>query len=151
MSYGYMVRCSDKARVELSEEEFKAASKAVKTLRKQPDSNTAKGILELYNRICTRSPSAKKLTVKRGRAIKKALDDGYDLQKLFEIVALSDFLCGKNSRNWRAGLDWILEPDNLVKIYEGQYSGTPPSQQPFVNSSINVDEAMEDVMAKYRR
>ncbi|MBQ8171792.1 MAG: hypothetical protein IJZ95_07390 [Oscillospiraceae bacterium] len=149
MCYGYMVRCSDEARVELTEEEFKTASKAVKALRKQPDSATAKGVLELYNRICTRSPSAKKLTAKRCRAIKKALDDGYDLQKLFESVAASDFLCGQNSRNWRAGLDWILEPDNLIKIYEGQYSSRADPRQ-LGNSSLNVKGIMDDIMAKYR-
>ena len=150
MCYGYMVRCSDEARVELTEEEFKTASKAVKMLRRQPDSATAKGILELYNKICTRSPSAKKLTAKRGRAIKRALDDGYDLQKLFEIVAASDFLCGQNSRKWRAGLDWILEPDNLVKIYEGQYSSRAAPGQ-MNNSSLDVNGIMGDVMEKYRR
>jgi len=135
--------------VELSEAEFKAAVKAVKKLRKQPDSETVKQVLDMYNSICTRSPSAKKLTAKRGAAIKNAIDEGYDLKKLFELVAASDFLCGKNSRNWRAGLDWILEPNNLIKIYEGQYSSQSPISQSS-NSSLDVSGIMNDVMSKYR-
>ena len=149
MSYGYMLRCSDEQRVDLSEAEFKAAVKAVKKLRKQPDADTAKQVLDMYNMICTRSPSAKKLTSKRGAAIKNAIDEGYDMKRLFELVAASDFLCGHNSRNWRAGLDWILEPNNLVKIYEGQYSSQAPPMQ-FENSSIDVDSVMNDILSQYR-
>jgi hypothetical protein len=33
----------------------------------------------------------------------------------------SDFLNGHNDRNWKASFDWILRPENFIKILEGNY------------------------------
>jgi uncharacterized protein YdaU (DUF1376 family) len=41
-------------------------------------------------------------------------------RQLFGQVAKSDFLCGR-SKDFRADLEWILNPKNFVKIIEGRY------------------------------
>ena len=38
--------------------------------------------------------------------------------KFFAKVALNPHWLGENDRGWRADLDWILKPDNFVKILE---------------------------------
>ena len=36
-------------------------------------------------------------------------------------IAKSSFCLGENNRNWRANLDWFLNPDTVTRIIEGQY------------------------------
>lgn len=38
----------------------------------------------------------------------------------FESVSASDFLTGK-STGWRADLEWLLRPENFLKVIEGRY------------------------------
>jgi hypothetical protein len=51
-------------------------------------------------------------------------DLGYWL-KLIDKVAASEFLRGRNERGWVCTFDWILKPDNALKIMEGQYDRKP--------------------------
>lgn len=47
---------------------------------------------------------------------------------IFKKVSASDFLCGSSGK-WRATFDWVIKPDNAVKILEGTYDNknrTPP-------------------------
>lgn len=36
-------------------------------------------------------------------------------------IRRSKFLCGDNSRGWRANFDWLLRPETITKLLEGQY------------------------------
>lgn len=36
-------------------------------------------------------------------------------------AAASDFLNGKNDRGWVADFDWIIKPNNFIKVLEGNY------------------------------
>lgn len=36
-------------------------------------------------------------------------------------IRRSRFLCGGNDRGWRANFDWLLRPETLTKLLEGQY------------------------------
>ena len=40
-------------------------------------------------------------------------------------VAKSPMCRGENSRGWRAGFDFLLQPSSFLKIIEGNYDGTP--------------------------
>lgn len=48
------------------------------------------------------------------------------VQKVFKKTAESEFLTGKNSRGWKANLDWICKPENFLKILEGNYDSKKP-------------------------
>ena len=37
----------------------------------------------------------------------------------------SDFLHGKNKNKWTANFDWIINPQNFIKIMEGNYDNKP--------------------------
>ena len=45
-----------------------------------------------------------------------------DVLTVIENVKYSDFLKGNNNRNWTADIDWILKPNNFIKILEGNYN-----------------------------
>ncbi len=83
-------------------------------------------IKRLYNAICgSRLPRIQKLSESRKRHIKARFADGNtveDFQRLFETAANSPFLCGENSRSWNATFDWLIEPNNMIKVLEGNYS-----------------------------
>ncbi len=44
------------------------------------------------------------------------------IMKVIQLAAKSDFLNGKNNRNWKADFDWIFLPNNFPKIFEGNYN-----------------------------
>ena len=48
-------------------------------------------------------------------------------ERLFDTVKASDWLCGRtNGRNgsFHVTLDWVLGPENLAKILQGDYTNT---------------------------
>lgn len=92
-------------------------------------------IKDAYNRICASLPAVKKLSESRKKAIKARLATytEADLIEAFKKTAASDFLKGKNQRNWQADFDWILNDTNLAKILDGKYDNkgksTPATNQ----------------------
>lgn len=117
------------ADIELTPSQWKELQAFLKEL-KNPPAHDYKAVLDCFNRICSKLPPATRLTDKRKRAIVKAQKDGYDLEQVFRTAAQSTFLCGRNSRGWRASFDWIMQPGNLVKVAEGQYSDSIPAPVP---------------------
>lgn len=81
------------------------------------------GIKDAYNSICTSLPEVKSLSDARKKAIKARLNT-YSVEELLEAfrkAESSDFLKGKNKRNWIANFDWILKDSNIAKILDGNY------------------------------
>lgn len=81
------------------------------------------GIKDAYNRLCPSLPAIKSLSDARKKAIKARLNR-YSVEGIceaFEKAEASDFLKGKNDRNWTANFDWIMKDANLAKILDGNY------------------------------
>lgn len=81
------------------------------------------GIKDAYNSLCPSLPSIKSLSDARKKAIKARLNS-YDIEDLYEAfrkAEASDFLKGKNDRNWQANFDWIIKDANMAKILDGNY------------------------------
>ena len=81
-------------------------------------------IRELYNSVCGSYPRLVKMSEARKKAIRARLRAGYtveDFQKLFEMAEASDFLKGKNNRNWSATFDWLVADSNMAKVLDGNY------------------------------
>ena len=95
-------------------------------------------ILDFYSEICKSFPKLTKLSDARKKAIKARLNSGYtldDFKRLFEAAEASDFLRGKNNRNWAATFDWLIKDANMAKVLDGNYAnkagpGTEPPVQP---------------------
>lgn len=81
-----------------------------------------KNIVSLFNEICVSLPKIKNLSDNRKRNIKKANEKlNGDFESFFRKVESSDFLTGRKG-NWNCcGFDWIMKPQNLIKIIEGNY------------------------------
>lgn len=80
-------------------------------------------IADMYNNTCVSFPNLKTLSEARKKAIKARLKtySVEDIEKAFILAEQSDFLKGKNDRNWSANFDWILKDSNMAKILDGNY------------------------------
>lgn len=87
-------------------------------------SNIYATIRELYNSVCGSYPRLVKMSEARKKAIDARMKTGYtleDFRTLFEKAESSDFLKGKNRRNWSATFDWMIADRNMAKILDGNY------------------------------
>lgn len=97
-------------------------------------SNVCDEIISKYNAICTNLSKVIKSTDKRGKAIKAFLKQMTieEFENACKIANETDFLVGKNEKGWRADFDFIIKPDNAIRIIEGKYGKAKlkPDEQP---------------------
>ncbi|WP_278625621.1 hypothetical protein [[Clostridium] symbiosum] len=90
-------------------------------------------IQDLYNSVCGSYPRLVKLSEARKKAIRARLNTGYtvdDFRRLFKTAEQSDFLKGKNNRNWRATFDWLISDANMAKVLDGNYENRKKEAEP---------------------
>ena len=59
------------------------------------------------------------------------------LYTAIDKAATSDFLNGKNNRNWVADFDWMMRPNNFPKVLEGNYDNRAKNE-----SLLNTKDPM---------
>ena len=90
-----------------------------------------RAITDAYNAACPRLPRANAPSATRRKAMHARWMESPERRDLawwrayFERAGRSDFLAGRNDRNWRAGLDWLLRTGNAEKVLEGRYDPRP--------------------------
>lgn len=80
-------------------------------------------IIDTYNDTCISLPKVKKISTARKNIIKTRLKD-YSLDEIKQVFTMaeeSDFLKGKNDRNWTANFDWLMKDSNMAKVLDGNY------------------------------
>ena len=85
--------------------------------------NKYKHIKDMYNEICVSFPRLTVLSDRRKKAIKARLNT-YSVEQIKDVFVkaeASDFLKGKNSRNWQANFDWLINDTNMAKVLDGNY------------------------------
>lgn len=96
----------------------------------EPKKDLPLDVMKLYNRVTKNK--LRKLVVfsdKRKGSVKNLLKKipqvktEQDFEKYFEKVITSPFLCGESGGNWKATFDWLMKPDNAIKVAEGNYEG----------------------------
>ena len=105
-------------------------------------------IVDAYHSTCISFPKVRTLTENRKKAINARLRTGYtleDFQRLFEMAENSDFLKGKNNRNWSADFDWLIKDANMAKVLEGKYE----NKERDVDSGSNQGYVPSGKFAKY--
>ena len=73
----------------------------------------------------------KSLSNARKKAIKARLNS-YNVdtfEELFKKAEKSDFLKGKNDRNWTATFDWLIKDSNMAKVLDGNYDNRSETQK----------------------
>ena len=73
-------------------------------------------------------PCVSKTTGKRKTALKARIAE-HGIEHMTEAISRmrqSSFCQGENDRQWRANFDWLLRPDTVTKLLEGQYDGNRP-------------------------
>ncbi len=100
-------------------------------------------IINSFNRICTDLPKVRDLTETRRRTIRKAAErlGSGGFESFFKQVHCSDFLCGRSGQ-WKCSFDWILKPENMTKIREGNYDNRGAS-------TIEEPSEYEKMVASY--
>lgn len=90
-------------------------------------------MIEIWNKSV---PSLSKLTRMSGERLKLAMARWKDLgnsapewQRFCDKVEASDFLKGKNDRNWTATFDWCMIPANFDKVREDRYANKPKTDE----------------------
>lgn len=81
-------------------------------------------IVDAYKETCVSLPALRNLSDARKKAIKARINNGYtieDFTELFKKAQESDFLKGKNDRNWTATFDWLIKDANMAKVLDGNY------------------------------
>lgn len=89
-------------------------------------------IVNAYKEICVSLPQVRNLSDARKKAINARVRSGYTLDdfiKLFKKAQASDFLKGKNDRNWTATFDWLLKDSNMAKVLDGNYDNRTSGKQ----------------------
>ena len=96
-------------------------------------------IVNMYNDTCISFPKITKLSDSRKKSIKARLNTySYDdFQTLFNKAESSDFLKGKNNRDWQANFDWLIKDSNMAKTLDGNYDNKTAQKQ-------QVEEKAED-------
>jgi len=117
-------------------------------------------IMNIFNRMFeNKLPRISSMTDKRKKSVKaRASEHGKaSIMDVFNNVAQSAFLLGRNDKNWRCDFDWIFKPTNFIKILEGNYNGTrlsknqQDSEQRKRDSVLAVATTVREAAAKKRK
>ena len=105
--------------VELEREEEKEGDKE----REKRESINYQQIADMYNDTCASFPRLTSISDSRKKAIKARFKtySVVDFEKLFQKAEDSDFLKGKNNRDWSATFDWLIKDSNMAKVLDGNY------------------------------
>jgi len=63
----------------------------------------------------------------------------HGIEKVKEVIlsaCKSDFLNGKNDKNWKADFEWIVRPTNFLKILEGRFINSVETTQQKTNQQF---------------
>lgn len=135
------------------EVQFHQIKQSIKQSIKQDICNFQR-IIDMYHEICVSYPRATKLSEARKKAIKARLktytED--DFRDLFQLAEDSDFLKGKNNRNWSANLDWLIKDSNMAKVLDGNYSkkGSTVNGEQFSNNGYGHVKTGNELMDEIR-
>ena len=80
-------------------------------------------IKDAFNSFCPSLSSVKSMSEARKKSIRARLNS-YTIEDIYEAfrkAEASEFLKGKNNRNWQANFDWIIKDANMAKILDGNY------------------------------
>ena len=108
-------------------------------------------IVDIFNSLCPSFPKVKFLSDSMKSGISKILEEfpESDISTAFQKCEKSSFLKGNNPRKWKASFDWIIKPQNLSKILNGNYDDEIASDASYDLSEFRRKSLNEPI--KYER
>lgn len=105
--------------------------------------------MQWYNEYCKELSVIRKLTDKRKKAISQLFKNYSedDIKQVLINVSNSNFLLGKVT-DFKAGLDWILNENNFIKILEGRYNSKPKTSKQISSDMGRHNEVMTAAQKK---
>ena len=99
-------------------------------------------LMDMYNEICVSYPRLTVLSDARKKAIKARMKTYSieDFKSLFQKAEASDFLKGKNDRNWSANFDWMVKDSNMAKVLDGNYDNKQLKLPEAKNRFTNIEK-----------
>jgi hypothetical protein len=122
---GNVTNCNDGTNVrKISDKRPPEKEKEIYIDKEKREKTNYQQIADMYNEICISFPRLTTLSEARKKGIKARLNtyDLYDFEKMFRLAEDSDFLKGKNDRNWSGNFDWMIKDSNMAKILDGNYT-----------------------------
>lgn len=129
-------------------EEEKEGDKDKKEKVKEKSVTDYRQIIDLFNDTCVSFPQVRSLSDARKKTINARLKTYSvdDLKKAFELAEASDFLKGKNNRDWQATYDWIMCDRNMAKILDGNYNNRPEKIPPNKSGWKNDADILDGIL-----
>lgn len=117
------IKSSDTSSDIVVSEEERERDKDKEKEKENRESTPYQLIVDMYNDICISFPRIRSLSDARKKSIKARLNTYSvdDFKTLFEKAEASDFLKGKNGRDWLATFDWLISDKNMAKTLDGNY------------------------------
>ena len=111
-----------------------------------------KEVIDLYHSICVSYPKIRAVSQARKQAILARMESHSldDFRTVFENAESSSFMKGNNDRNWSATFDWMMKPDNFIKVLEGNYADKTKRKE-MVPGWMGKRETDDDEAAAIRR
>lgn len=108
-----------------SEANNKPNSEATENLRGNDNENEIDYdlIVSLYHDLCPNMAKVAKLTDRRKGYVRARFAE-YGLEKITSVLRMageSGFLNGHNDKVWKADFEWLMLPNNFIKVLEGKY------------------------------
>jgi uncharacterized protein YdaU (DUF1376 family) len=97
-----------------------------------------KSVVKNFETLCPNLGKVQAISEKRKAHIRARVGEfGIDkLIEAFRLVGDSDFLNGKNDRAWKADIDWVINPNNFIKIIEGRYNNKKTEKYEFTDADF---------------
>ncbi len=111
----------------------KPNNKPTENLREDDNENEIdyENIVGLYHELCPKMQKVLVLNKTRKGHINARFAE-FGLSKITEVLRLageSDFLNGKNDRTWKADFEWLMRPENFIKVLECKYQNKTVEKQ----------------------
>lgn len=92
------------------------------------DGNIIKEVGDYYNKVMLghSMPQIRAITPKRKSFVRSRIKE-YGLEQVYKVIdnaAQSSFLNGGGNQGFVADFEWIMRPNNFIKVLEGKYNGT---------------------------
>lgn len=96
------------------------------TVTKKDGNNEAQKVCDYFNELMADKaiPQIRAMTSNRKKTINARIKE-YGLNQVYAVIdntAASSFLNGAGSRGFVAKFDWIMRPNNFIKVLEGNYA-----------------------------